>query len=377
MGLQVRLYFDGSLAEVHQNTAFLPDPVELVIDSIIPGSQSIDYNDSGKPFVFGSIKLQDEKTIIVIGPTFSVLPGRETLRLIMKSLGVPHDRFGDFSFYIETIPTYSIETFLQILCFINYAVNDEKKTILDILKQPNTEAFAAVVKKEDVYPSSGNVKIHNTYNMEKKLLAYISGGKPEALSRMFSEPPVGQVGRLAHDQLRQRKNTFICSATLASRAAIDGGLSHEVAFTMSDYYIQKAELLTDYNSLTNLNMDMLMDFAIKVDDLNVDGIKSKQLLNITRYINKNISEKITLENLTKEFGISRTLLCSLFKAELNTTVHSFILKQKIEEAKRLLRNTERSLSEISEFLSFSSQSYFQNTFRKQVGLTPTKFRNRS
>jgi len=377
MGLQVRIYEDGNILEIHQNTEFTPDPVELVLNEIYSNHNTVDYYDKHKPFVFGSIKTKDCKNTIIIGPTFSIKPGREQLLILMKELGIPFSNLHSFITYTDSIPTYSMESLLQILSFINYAVNNEKITALDMIKQNLNIAPVDIYQNEQATAEPDDVSIHNTINLEKKLVSYIKDGKTNELHKMFSSPPSGRVGKLAHNELRQMRNTFICSATLASRAAIDGGLSYETAFTMSDHYIQKVEMLPDYNSIALLNIDMLIDFAERVEGMHVEGIHSKQLLNIIRYINSNINQKILIDDITRHFGISRVKLCNMFRSELDTTFHVFITKQKMDEAKRLLKNTDRSLSEVSEFLGFSSQSHFQNTFRKHVGITPVEYRKRS
>ena len=51
----------------------------------------------------------------------------------------------------------------------------------------------------------------------------------------------------------------------------------------------------------------------------------------------------------------------------------YINKKKIEEAERLLRFSDKSLIAIATYLSFSSQSHFQNTFKKVTGKTPTQY----
>jgi AraC-like DNA-binding protein len=55
-------------------------------------------------------------------------------------------------------------------------------------------------------------------------------------------------------------------------------------------------------------------------------------------------------------------------------LNDYINRQKIEEAKNLLAFSDRSLSEISSYLCFSSQSYFQNLFKKYEGITPLQYR---
>ena len=74
--------------------------------------------------------------------------------------------------------------------------------------------------------------------------------------------------------------------------------------------------------------------------------------------------------------ISRTHLAAKFKKETGMTLTDFILKEKIEEAKRLLRYSDRSLALIAEYLGFSSQSHFSKTFKKYVNTTPKEYREK-
>ena len=64
-----------------------------------------------------------------------------------------------------------------------------------------------------------------------------------------------------------------------------------------------------------------------------------------------------------------------FKKELGFNISSYIMRRKLEEAKSLLTYSDKTVSEISEYLCFSSQSYFQNVFKAKYGMTPKKFRD--
>lgn len=66
----------------------------------------------------------------------------------------------------------------------------------------------------------------------------------------------------------------------------------------------------------------------------------------------------------------------LFHDELGITISHFVNRCKLEEAKSLLSHTEMTLSEISNYLCFSSQSYFQNLFKKKYGVTPNAYRKK-
>ena len=51
------------------------------------------------------------------------------------------------------------------------------------------------------------------------------------------------------------------------------------------------------------------------------------------------------------------------------------MRRKLEEAKSMLNYSDKTVSEISEYLCFSSQSYFQNVFKRKYGMTPKEFRS--
>ena len=375
MGIPVRLYRSGKILHQCSNVEFSPDPVSLVLSDSLSSGQTVQFYESSLLF-FGVIHAKKPNIAIIIGPTFSVRPGSDSIHVLMQKLGLPHEQMRAFRYYLDNIPTYPIESFLQVSCFIHYFFNKKKLSVSDLIVQNVSLASSQTERTlpPEVIESEQEV-IHNTYQMEQQMLSYIVAGQPDALKSMFSGPPTGRVGRIAHDELRQLKNTFVCAATLASRSAIQGGVSHETAFAMSDFYIQKAELLNDYTSLTKLNMSMLIDFANHVEALKSSGSYSKHVIAAIRYVNKNINQKLSLDQITGTVGISRTHLCAIFKLETGKTLLTYFTERKTTEAKRLLTTTDMPLGSISEYLGYSSQSHFQRVFRDQTGMTPLKYRN--
>ena len=72
--------------------------------------------------------------------------------------------------------------------------------------------------------------------------------------------------------------------------------------------------------------------------------------------------------------LSRSRLSTRFKAETGKNLSDYIAEERIEEAKRLLVYTDKSLSAVSAYLCFSSQSHFSRTFKKFTGRTPADYR---
>ena len=151
-------------------------------------------------------------------------------------------------------------------------------------------------------------------------------------------------------------------------------MNREQALTLSDLYIQKAELMTDPVSLTRLNAQMVLDFTKRVE-AEKTGIHHSKLVRKARdYILAHIGEMITTETLSKELGMNRTYLCKLFTEETGLTIHRYVTRVKMEEAKRLMDITQKSIGEIADYLGYSSQSYFQRVFKDYTGVTPGVYR---
>lgn len=101
----------------------------------------------------------------------------------------------------------------------------------------------------------------------------------------------------------------------------------------------------------------------------------QRVFNICRYIGEHFAEKLTLEELAREFFISRSALVRDFRLMLNTTVVEYITNVRISKAKLLLKNG-MSVSETAESCGFASDSYFIRVFKSVTDQTPAAFRDK-
>ena len=146
---------------------------------------------------------------------------------------------------------------------------------------------------------------------------------------------------MANDQLRQRKNLFIVTATLVSRAAVQGGMDVDDAFTLSDSYIRQCELLPSPERIMNLQYRMLLDYAERVERLRTVGRPTKLALDVANYVQHHLSEAISAERIANALYISRPHLSRKFKEDTGESLTDFVLKEKTEEAKRLIRYSDK------------------------------------
>ncbi len=112
---------------------------------------------------------------------------------------------------------------------------------------------------------------------------------------------------------------------------------------------------------------------------NTDGNGSSykynhQVDDILAYINQNISQPITIEQLATHFYLSESYICRIFKSATGTTINKYITARRISIAKALL-NEGMSVSDAYERSGFSDYSNFFKSFTKAVGVSPKKYAN--
>ena len=97
---------------------------------------------------------------------------------------------------------------------------------------------------------------------------------------------------------------------------------------------------------------------------------------ILRFLRKNIYKKLTLDDICERFNYSKAFLCKTFKAQIGETLIGCLNRLKIDEAKRLLSETDKSVTDIANSLGFQEIKYFDVVFKKFTGTTPIKYRNK-
>lgn len=101
----------------------------------------------------------------------------------------------------------------------------------------------------------------------------------------------------------------------------------------------------------------------------------REIRMICYYIDQNYSEDITLDSLGKYMRMNKYYMAHEFKRCMGLSPINYLIERRIKECKSLLTTTSLSIAEISETVGFSSQSYFSQTFKKNIGMTPKQYRD--
>ena len=290
----------------------------------------------------------------------------------------------DFGFNQSSVPICEFQRFIQQILLLRNMFY-EIPLSEDELKSHNLDAIAEQgVKRHfsDLRFQSQEVgNMHNPYDQEIRELSSIRNGDVEQLKQSWSEQINGEYGVLAKDHLRSVKNTCIVVITLASRAAIDGGVTPEIAFSLSDSYIYKIEELNDPQTIHRLCRNAEIDYTRMVQDINKQRLgkqstysKNPRIEQCKNYIFKHLHEKIHIRDIAHHLKTNANYLAGLFSESEGITIRDYIMQEKMNLARHLLMYSRYTFTEIATSLGFCSQSHFGKNFKAITHLTPRQYR---
>ncbi len=379
-GVPIRIFERGELTFFYSISKLPRDPMNVYRGEIFAVRDHVGYVTTRHFHCYGIVNSGELK--IVIGPTRQIAESDRELRELAFRADVPAEETDAFLAGMKGIVRMPFEGVLQILCTVNHVLNGEKLSLTDIaIYDAEQEKMAAAQERKEAErrlssaPEEGQ-SVHNSFDQEQLILDMIRKGDSAALGEWKAAAPAIRGGVLAAEQLRQQKNTFIVTAALVSRAAVQGGMEVEDAFSTSDSYIQQCEMLTAPEAVTNLQYRMILDYTERVGRLRRGRQPTRLALDVANYVRRHLSEAITAQELARALFLSRPYLSRRFREETGETLTDFILREKTEEAKRLLRYSDKSLTAVSSYLGFSSPSHFSRVFKRYAGCLPREYRGK-
>ena len=271
------------------------------------------------------------------------------------------------------LPYCELKTFLEAMKLLLYEETSEKVCLSELYtkQQPEPEQQKYFEKKR--WMEKGG-HLHNPYQHEQKKLGSIRAGNLKLLEECQNEVWPGEIGQLADNPLRQEKNLSIVVISIACRAAIDGGVAPQKAFSMSDLFISNIQRMTQVLPIQAAVVEYEREFARAVEQVKHDSEHNRYVERAKEYVAEHIDESIRVVQIGEALGINENYLTGLFHKYEGITLQHYIRKEKVRQAKELLLYSSYSCSEIAALLCFSTQSHFSSAFKREVGMTPAKYR---
>lgn len=127
--------------------------------------------------------------------------------------------------------------------------------------------------------------------------------------------------------------------------------------------------------LKRLFTEFIAECAGRIAEHRRDGMKGS-ISKVKDYIESHYRENISLKQLAAQFYMNPVYLGQLFKKTYDIYFNDYLCQIRVEQSKKLLRQTDMRIYEIAERVGFNNADYFVTKFEKNVGMTPTEYRNK-
>jgi AraC-like DNA-binding protein len=104
------------------------------------------------------------------------------------------------------------------------------------------------------------------------------------------------------------------------------------------------------------------------------GAALDRLLRAIEHLHRHLADDLTLDALARRAGLSRSQFARSFRQAFGTSPRQYVLRARVDEAGRRLRETDQTVSEIAADLGFHDHAHFSRRFRRLAGLSPTAYR---
>ncbi|WP_196427500.1 helix-turn-helix domain-containing protein [Paenibacillus macerans] len=310
---------------------------------------------------------------LIIGPTLATNISKEVISGILLDHQVPMDIHEKIQSYYGQLARISMDEWLHIGQLAVYLLFQERIDKLT-LSEPTLSMNLERTVEKDLQSRRLEAEFHMNHRLEQQIWHCVRDGDRDRLTELLNRIKPEGWGLLSKKSLiRNIKNQAIVSVALATRAAVEGGLYPEIAYTMSDAFIQKIEDTRETNRIYFLSNKYLYDLTDRVH-ANKQDAQTRAVAVCKNYIFNHIFERITVHTLAQLVRLHPVYLSHLFKKETGLPLNQYIQREKIREAQKMLVQSDLSVTEISGLLQFNDQSYFTSIFKKLTCVTPKQYR---
>lgn len=315
-----------------------------------------------------------ENLTCILGP----LTDNRLMRAELHSYMRLHHMHNFKNYYMHAAPRQEA---LALMSLIDYMVGN---TSTAGFKNP---AVAESGKNADEAPTEFsdyllqnyrlNTEQHIPYLFEQRMLECIRKGDYEAFEKLSSEMmPASNysLGKVAHNDLKQSEYLAVAQIILFGRAAIEGGVNPYDAFDISDMLLQ--ELSTkhtaeDYWKVQEKCARVYFSAVKKAQSIAGSSIHIEKC---KYYISKHLRTPFTVSDIAEYVGLSPHYLGDLFHRHEPCTLRQYIIQERLNAAKNMLKYSDLTISAIADALCFQSQSHFGALFKKEIGMSPAQYR---
>jgi AraC-like DNA-binding protein len=333
----------------------------------------IEYED--EIFLYGAYQISLD-CCIILGPISQIKTDPEQVRDYARQ----HAVFSDH-FYIKKRSFDELFSAMSLIYF-KHTGKYLAKTEVTCHNQ-HTDQQESVQENEYRFFMLDNAEHDESqisFTNELIFMQQIIDGDIESIVNNYKQTDISameeRIVRLAHKSIKQYEYAVCASITLATRAAIKGGIDPLTAYSIGALYFQRLERCEKILDMYDLQKNAILGFAEQVNKTKMERSKLSYIEQCRSFIINHLNKPFSLEDVAQEIGINKSYLSRRFSEVEGIGIKKFTQNKRLETAANMLKYSNESISTIANYLCFPSQSQFGVVFKQLFGLTPQKYRDK-
>ena len=242
--------------------------------------------------------------------------------------------------------------------YLNYSKHSHDSLAFSVFSHGNIEVVYHDIGEVEV--NSKQVIVYNPHQV------HVTKSKKKNVKNYYTLHIDSTWVKEIQDELFSNKDCFIYLQNIIDEKSI-----YEKIYELSKaiYFDKELEL----EKLKELIKEIIEKYTLLEEKENKE--EPELIKKVEEYINKNIEEQISLEDISKAVSYDESYITRVFKKKYGLTPHAYIINKRVQKAKeKLALSKDVNLAQLSNEVGFYDQSHFSKVFKKVFAMTPNKYR---
>lgn len=316
----------------------------------------------------------DRPDFYTVGPFRSAPMTNEDYTALRRSTGLDMPQLEVIKYLYRRVPTN---------ISLTLALTVAKNLLLSFcgFEEPQVEVLELTQSSEIPLQPLENInersrRVEEAYRHEAKLLSYIAeGNEIRAQEEAAFMARTGVDHRLSNRLFSKRVLSYSVNS-LFCRSARSAGVHPLFCDEISEKFARRLELCSSEAEVEEIQIEMVREYCKLCREYATKGY-SPNIQRIMQYVQINLGQKLTAENIACALNFSSGYISHIFKEETGQTLSRYIAARRVAVACQLLESTSMTVKEISNYVGIPDWNYFTKVFRKEKGYTPSQYRKQA
>lgn len=325
----------------------------------------------GLRYIIFQVSVQDEaETYIVIGPYIEANEKPDAVQ-VANEMGLELYQVQVLKdYYYEIAIVNNLDKVIHAMVRMIFSEVDWEIMITGIsLHEPGQELQLRIQPEKRLSMEI----VEARYRCENKALEAVAQGDVAKVELAMKELSKYRIEARSSDRLREAKNSLIIMNVLFRKAVENAGVHPYYIDELSTSLAKRIEKASNMLEITKITREFEHKYCLLVKNYALKEY-SDVIADCINYIEFNLAEELTLNNLADKLNINASSLSAKFKKEVGYTLTDYINQKRVNASLIFLVTTNLPIREVAEKVGYINENYYSRIFKKLQGMTPREYR---